>query len=136
MKHNAPTPHLLVFTRGLGMVNLVSPSAWYFLYCYSLSKISCDTRRLHSGSWKTSPRTNDALFGENGRDALANLLDSSNEVHKGLTEWWSSKNHLVVSSEFWKSVGIRHYICQFHSCLRKYCLNAVKYMQNNCQKWK
>ncbi len=32
-------------------------------------------------------------------------LDSSNEVCKGLTKSWSSKNHLVVSSEFWKSAG-------------------------------
>ena len=30
------------------------------------------------------------------------LLDSSNEVCKGLTKCRSSKNHLVVSSEFWK----------------------------------
>ncbi len=31
-------------------------------------------------------------------------LDSYNEVCKGLTKCWSSKNHLVVSSEFWNSV--------------------------------
>ena len=34
---------------------------------------------------------------------LLYLLDSSNEVCKGLTKCWSRKNHLVVLSEFWKS---------------------------------
>ena len=44
-----------------------------------------------------------------GRMAAAHLLyllDSSNELCKGLTKFWSSKNHLVLSSEFWKSVHV------------------------------
>ncbi len=37
---------------------------------YTVSTVHL-TRRQHWGSWKTSPRTNDVLFVENGRGALA-----------------------------------------------------------------
>ncbi len=43
---------------------------------------------------------------------LLYLLDSSSEVCKGLTK--CSKNHLVVSSEFWKSADYFCNILQKH----------------------
>ncbi len=67
------------------------------------------------------------------KDVLLYLLDSSSEVCKGLTKCWNSKNHLVVSSEFWKSVQACTILVPFFLSEGKICteLLQLSHKKNN-----